>query len=166
MSCKKEWQEDSEALSIAMDIVDKYEEMFEGIDLTKVRFIRILAQKSAKACKVISVGFPVNIDTPYLYYLEIDDNHWQQMTEEQRNLTVFSGLYEIAPGGMDAESVNYGKKRKRDIEDYREVVNAAGGRYDWKDIGASSIHNILNSSGGFFSDKEKENLASLDEMKV
>ncbi len=129
-----------------MDIVDKYDEVFEGIDLTKVRFLRILAQKASKPCKVISVGFPVNIDTPYLYYIEVDDNRWKQMTAPQRNLAVFSALYEIAPGGMDSESVNYGKKRKRDVEDYSEVIAAAGGRYDWNVVGAEGIHDILNNT--------------------
>ena len=34
MNVKKEWQEDSEAMSIAMDVVEKYGETFEEIDLT------------------------------------------------------------------------------------------------------------------------------------
>ena len=155
MSCKNEWQEDSEAMSIAMDVTAKYGETFEGLDLTKVRFLRIMGKKNGKACKVTSVGFPFNIDIPYLYYLEIDDEKWKQMTDAQRNILVFRGLYEIAPGGMDPESVNYGKKRKKDIEDFSEVVEVAGGRYDWNLTGATGIHDIL------LSDKDRENINSL-----
>lgn len=151
MNVKKEWQEDSEAMSIAMDVVEKYGETFEEIDLTKIRFLRVMGRKNGKACKVISAGWPFNIDVPYLYYMEIDDEKWKSMTDVQRNILVFRGLYEIAPGGMDSESVNYGKKRKRDIEDFTEVINVAGGRYDWQETGATGIHDIL-------SEQDRENI--------
>lgn len=151
MNVKKEWQEDSEAMSIAMDVVEKYGETFEEIDLTKIRFLRVMGRKNGKACKVTSAGWPFNIDVPYLYYMEIDDEKWKSMTDVQRNILVFRGLYEIAPGGMDPESVNYGKKRKRDIEDFTEVINVAGGRYDWQETGATGIHDIL-------SEQDRENI--------
>ena len=151
MNVKKEWQEDSEAMSIAMDVVEKYGETFEEIDLTKIRFLRVMGRKNGKACKVTSAGWPFNIDVPYLYYMEIDDEKWKSMTDVQRNILVFRGLYEIAPGGMDSESVNYGKKRKRDIEDFTEVINVAGGRYDWQGTGATGIHDIL-------SEQDRENI--------
>ena len=142
MSVKCEWQEDSEALSIAMEVKTKYDETFEGIDLGSIRFVRVLGKKG-KAIKVTSVGFPFNIDVPYLYYIEINDEKWKTMSEAQRNLLVFKGLYEIAPGGMDPESVDYGKKRKKDVDDFKDVIAAAGGRYDWEDTGAVGIHDIL-----------------------
>ena len=155
MSCKNEWMEDSEAMSIAMDIISKYSDTFEGLDLTKIKFIRIMGKKTGKACKTTSVGFPFNIDLPYMYYMEFNDEKWKQMTEEQRNILVFRGLYEIAPGGMDPESVNYGKKRKKDLDDFSEVVEVAGGRYDWERTGATGIHDIL------ISDKDKEDIGDL-----
>ena len=158
MSKKKEWVEDSESQSIAMDILDKYSETFEGIDLAKIRFVRIMGNKKGKDVKVHSVGFPMNIDCPYLYYIEIDDNKWKLMDDAKRNLTVFSGLYEIAPGGLDPESMNYGKKRPMDIKDYSAVICAAGGRYDWKEEGSRGIHDILLND-----DKEENTTEENDE---
>ena len=155
MSCKNEWMEDSEALSIAMDVIAKYDETFQGIELAKIKFIRVLGRKNGRACKVTSVGFPFNIDLPYMYYMEIDDEKWKQMTEQQRNILVFRGLYEIAPGGMDPESVNYGKKRKKDVEDFTEVIAVAGGRYDWNVAGATGLHDIL------VSDKDNQDIGDL-----
>ena len=160
MSRKSEWNEDSEAMSIAMDIVDKYEETFEGIDLTKIRFIRVLGKKNGKDVKVTSVGFPMNIDVPYLYYMEFDDEKWKVMDDAKRNLTVFSGLYEIAPGGMDVQSSNYGKKRPVDIKDYAAVIAVAGGRYDWKEVGSTGIHDIL------LSEKDEDNLNDMMNEKI
>ena len=159
MSVKNEWQEDSEAMSIVMHVVEKYNETIEEIDLTNIRFLRVLRKKNGKACKVTAAGWPLNIDVPYLYYMEIDDEKWKSMTDVQRNILVFRGLYEIAPGGMDSESVNYGKKRKRDIEDFTEVINVAGGRYDWQETGATGIHDIL-------SEKDKENIDGMLNEKV
>lgn len=148
MAVKHEWTEDSEAMGIAMEIISKFDEMFAGIDLGKIRFVRVLGRKNGKAFKLSPVGFPFNIDVNYLYYFQIDDEKWKQMSDEQRNLTVFSGLFEIAPGGMDAESSNYGKKRKRDVEDFEEVLAAAGGRYDWQKIGAAALPDILSDKDG------------------
>ena len=145
MSVKNEWQEDSVALSIAMDVISKYEETFEGIDLGSIRFLRVLGKKSGKAIKVTSAGWPFNIDVPYLYYIEINDEKWKTMSDAQRNLLVFKGLYEIAPGGMDPESVDYGKKRKKEVEDFKVVIAAAGGRFDWEEVGAQGIHDILTN---------------------
>jgi len=144
MSVKCEWQEDSEALSIAMEVKTKFDETFEGIELGNIRFVRVLGKKG-KAIKVTSVGFPFNIDVPYLYYIEINDEKWKTMTEAQRNLLVFKGLYEIAPGGMDPESVDYGKKRKKEVEDFKVVIAAAGGRFDWEEIGVQGVRDILTN---------------------
>ena len=48
MAKKNEWLEDSEALSIAMDVVDKFNDTFCGIDLSRIRFLRILGRKKGK----------------------------------------------------------------------------------------------------------------------
>ena len=138
-----EWTEDAEAMGIALEITNKFNEMFAGVDLSKIRFIRVLGKKSSKSVKLATVGFPYNIDVNYLYYMIVDDNKWKGMSDAQRNLAIFSGLFEIAPGGMDVESSNYGKKRKRDVEDFDEVIAVAGGRYDWKKEGAVGIKDIL-----------------------
>ena len=147
MSCKEEWREDCEAAAIAAEVLEKYIDVegFDKIDPLRIKFVRVLNKDSKKGVKLHTVGFPFNIDCPYLYYMVVNDGWWQQHNEEQRNIAVFAGLYEIAPGGMDNESVNYGKKRKRDIEDFDEVIAVAGGRYDWQKVGITGIHNILSS---------------------
>ena len=102
----------------------------------------------------------MNIDVPYLYYMEFDDEKWKVMDDAKRNLTVFSGLYEIAPGGMDVQSSNYGKKRPVDIKDYAAVIAVAGGRYDWKEVGSTGIHDIL------LSEKDEDNLNDMMNEKI
>lgn len=165
MSVKREYDEDSEALSIAMEVMNKYSEVFEGFDLSKIRFLRVKDKRSEKGYKVTSVGFPFNIDIPYLYYIEIYNDNWMKMTEEQRNILVFSSMYEIAPNGMDPESSSYGKKRKKDIEDFSEVIAVAGGRYDWKSPQATGIHDILTNIVDL-SEDDKNNIKDIMEEEI
>ena len=139
-----EWREDSEVMGIALQVVEHYSEIFDGLDLGKLRFMRILDKKSPKEIEVKSVGFPFWIDNPYVYYLLVNNMRWKVLSNEQRQLAVFKALYTIAPGGTDETSTGYGRKRKRDIEDYSVVLGAAGGRYDWNTIGASEIPSILS----------------------
>ena len=140
---KLEWREDSEVMGIAVQLVEKYPDMLGEIDLGKVRFVRILEKKAKKILAVKSCGFPFNIDNNYVYYIMINNNKWQMLNEKQKNLAVMGGLYTITPGGTDSGSVNYGKKRQKDVEDYSMVLCAAGGRYDWGQIGTDDIPNVL-----------------------
>lgn len=151
MSKKMEWKEDAEVSGIALDLVEKYDEMFEGLDLSKLRFIRIMERKAVNIVDVLGVGFPFNIDNNYVYYIMTNNLKWNLLTEEQKNLAVMDALYTIAPGGTDVTSINYGQKRKKDINDYSIILGAAGGRYDWKEVGVSGLPNILEKE-----DKKEE----------
>ena len=174
MSVKLEWQEDSEAMTIATELIEKVSDTldeFNGIDPSKIRFIRIMGRPNGKPQKVTSVGFPFNIDiTSYLYYIEIDDEQWKKMDEAHRVATVLEALMEIAPGGMDPQSANYGKKRKKDFNGYRIVIDLLDGRYDWNLPGSTGVRNILdendrgNGGGngiGSMTEEDKNNLDSL-----
>ena len=143
MSKKMEWKEDAEVSGIALDLVEKYEDMFDGLDLNKLRFIRIMGKKGLNTIDVLGVGFPFNIDNNYVYYIMTNNFKWKVLSDEQKNLSVMDALYTIAPGGTDETSINYGLKRKKDINDFSIILSAAGGRYDWKMIGASGLPNVL-----------------------
>ena len=52
MAKNADWREDAEALGIAMKLVDKFETIFEDLDLTKIKFVRNLASQSQKVGEV------------------------------------------------------------------------------------------------------------------
>lgn len=156
MSKKIEWKEDAEVVGIAMEVMSKFEEMFSGLDIKKIRFIRILDKKADKINEVKAVGFPFNIDNSYVYYFMTNNLKWKLLNDQQKNLAVMNGLYTIAEGGTDESSVNYGTKRKKDIEDYSIVLAAAGGRYDWQTPGASDLPNILGEEKEQKGDSEND----------
>lgn len=138
-----DWREDNEAFGIAMKLLDKFPKIFEGLDLTKIKFVRKLGGNSTRVGEIKSCLFPFDIDSPYAYYIVIDNARWKEMSEAQRVLTVMHFIYSVAPGGTDESSKNYAHCRVHDVKDYDCVLAAAGGRYDWCNIGVTDVNNPL-----------------------
>lgn len=51
----------------------------------------------------------------------------------------------MLPQGTDAGSDNYGKIRKKDVDQYSEVLAAVAGNYEWNRLGAI-IPNLLDDA--------------------
>ena len=127
MAKNADWREDAEALKIALKLTDKYKEIFEDLDLQKVRFVRNLASQAQKVGEVKACGFPYDIDSPFAYYVIIANNKWKELSESQQVLAIMHLLYAIAPQGTDETSNNYAKLRRHDVQDFNVVLAAAGG---------------------------------------
>ena len=127
MAKNADWREDAEALNIAPKLTDKYKEIFEDLDLQKVRFVRNLASQAQKVGEVKACGFPYDIDSPFAYYVIIANNKWKELSESQQVLAIMHLLYAIAPQGTDETSNNYAKLRRHDVQDFNVVLAAAGG---------------------------------------
>lgn len=143
MAKNVDWSEDSEAVAIAIKLVDRYPELFDGLDLSKVKFVRNLAGGGNKVGEIKACVFPFDIDSPYAYYVVISNEKWKELSDAQRNLAIMHLIYSIAPGGTDESSSGYAKCRKHDVKDYNVVLDASGGRYDWTEPGAVGINDPL-----------------------
>ena len=143
MAKNKDWSEDAEALGIALKLTEKYPTVFDGLDLTRVRFVRSLSATATKAGELRPCSFPFDIDSPYAYYVIINNSYWKSLSEAQQNLAVMHLIYGIAPGGTDEASASYARTRRHDVKDYNLVLAAAGGRYDWQEPGKTDIANPL-----------------------
>lgn len=143
MAKKVDWTEDSATLEIALKLVEKYPDLFDGLDLTKVRFVRDLNASGHKIGELKPCGFPYDIDSPYAYYIVANNIVWKELSAAQQNLAVMHFLYAIAPGGTDEASASYAKTRKHDVKDYDTILKAAGGRYDWAKPGATDLPDPL-----------------------
>ena len=146
MSQNMNWSEDTEALGIALKLAQKFTDLFAGLDLTKIRFVRNLSMYMKKVGEIRACNFPYNIDSPYAYYIVISNRQWKQLSEAQKILSVMHLLYAIAPNGTNEQSNNYAKLRKHDVEDFNVILAAAGGRYDWMTPGVQGILNPLKDS--------------------
>ena len=137
-------------------LLDKFPEIFEDLDLSKIRFVRNLASQAQKVGEVKACNFPYDIDSPYAYYLIIANNKWKELSEAQQMLAVMHLLYAIAPQGTDESSNNYARLRRHAVQDFNVILAVAGGRYDWMTPGVSDIQNPLSAD-------ESVLLASLEE---
>ena len=146
MAKNTDWREDSEALGIAIKLQEAYPDTFGEIDLTKIKFVRNLAGNSSKIGEIKACGFPFDIDSPYAYYLIVENAKWKTLSESQQVLAIMHFLYSVAPGGTDETSNNYAKCRKHDVKDFNFILSAAGGRYDWAEAGAEGILNPLKDT--------------------
>lgn len=156
MAKNTDWREDPEALNIAMKITDKFKEIFEHIDLSKIRFIRNLEGNPRRAGEIKSCGFPYDIDSPYAYYAIISNNKWKELTEAQHTLVIMHLLYAISPQGTDETSSNYATLRRHDVQDFNAILAAAGGRYDWATPGVTDIKDPLGCDENALNEKLEE----------
>lgn len=144
MAKNTDWHEDSESFGIALKLTDKFKEMFDGLDLTKVKFIRNMDGGDRKVGEIKTCGFPYDTDSPYAYYIIINNGYWKSLSDAQQSLAIMHFIYAICPGGTDETSNNYAKLRRHDVKDYNVILAAAGGRYDWAELGAIDIQNPLD----------------------
>ena len=133
MAKKTDWNEDSEALGIAQRLInhEKIGILFENPDLNKIKFVRDLTSTGHKIGELKACGFPYNIDSPYTYYLVINNSIWKTLSEAKKVLTVAKLIYAVAPGGTDESSKNYAKCRKYDVKDFVVILGLAGGNFEW-----------------------------------
>lgn len=146
MAKKVDWTEDSEALAIAQKLIEKYDELFDGLDLTRIKFVRDLTSTGHKLGELKACNFPYDIDSPYAYYHIINNNRWKEMSEAQKVLAVMHLIYSVAPGGTDESSDNYAKCRKHDVKDYQVILAAAGGNFEWMEPGVEVLNPLDDSS--------------------
>lgn len=133
---------DSEAMDFANKLVDKFEDRLGHIDLTKVCFIREKGKKSSgKVIKTSAVKYPVDIDSPYIYYITINDNLWNLLDDSQKAINVFEQLCSIELGGTDSQSAGYAKKQKPQVVRFIEALNLTDGEYDYEN---GIVNNILD----------------------
>ena len=132
MARNTNWIEDSEALGIAMRLVDKFSELFKGLNLSKIKFVRELSSNGKKIGELKPCDFPYYIDCPYAYYIIISNTRWKELSKGQHNMTIKSLLYSIADGGTDENSKNYAKTRPYDVQGYTKIISDAGGNYNWQ----------------------------------
>ena len=132
----QDYATDVEAQNIAVQIQERFPTMFEGHDLTRVAFYRVRGKNSKVPAKTIKTGFPFDaVGGTFIYYILIYDKIWELFSDEQKKIAVFEQLMGIPADGFDEESNNYAKLRRRDVNEYSEVLAASSGVYNWKEIG-------------------------------
>ena len=133
---------DSEAMEFANRLVDKFDERLGHIDLSKVCFVREKGKSAkGKVVKTSAVKYPMDIDSPYIYYITINETLWMALDDSQKAINIFEQLCSIEIGGTDTQSAGYAKKQRPQVVRFIEAMNLTDGEYDYENV---SVKNILD----------------------
>ena len=133
---------DSEAMEFANRLVDKFDERLGHIDLSKVCFVREKGKSAkGKVVKTSAVKYPMDIDSPYVYYVTINETLWVALDDSQKAINIFEQLCSIEIGGTDTQSAGYAKKQRPQVVRFIEAMNLTDGEYDYDNV---SVKNILD----------------------
>ena len=133
---------DSEAMEFANRLVDKFDERLGHIDLSKVCFVREKGKSAkGKVIKTSAVKYPMDIDSPYVYYVTINETLWVALDDSQKAINIFEQLCSIEIGGTDTQSAGYAKKQRPQVVRFIEAMNLTDGEYDYDN---GFVKNILD----------------------
>lgn len=89
---KPEYQVIEEFNDLATQIVEKYPDIFYGIDVDKIRCVAITnknrPEKKDKLWDTKGVPMPILMDCPYEYYVTVFSNDWEEMDKKHRLLLI------------------------------------------------------------------------------
>jgi len=127
---------------IAQQIIDKFPEVYSGIDLSIVKCVVITNKecpdsKKGKPWEVKAVPQPIRMDCPYSYYVTIYQKDWVEMDEAHKAMLVATILLAI-PVDKDKE----GKTNNFDLKDFSVMLRTFGVDYQNSD----TIPNILTDA--------------------
>lgn len=114
-------------------LVEKYPIVFPGYDSNNVFVVFTKGKKYRKVVKVRSVRYPYSVKIKQPYVMEVFKDTWDEITQKQKNLSVFRSMLHIPEGGFDSESNFFGKIRKPDYEMFVEELSVSGGVPGWLD---------------------------------
>lgn len=124
---KAEYEVVEEFDDIASKLVNKYPEVFGGIECNKIKCVGITNKErkdGKKLWEVRGVPAPISMDCAFRYYIVIYMSDWVEMDDTRRALLVASTLMAI-PNEDEKE----GKVNPFDMKDYATMVRTFGVDY-------------------------------------
>ena len=122
---------DGEVKDIMERLIERFPAMFAGFDTDNIAFITTKKKKSAKAIRLVSVGYPMEAFLNKPYIVEAFEERWKRMNSKQKNLAVFHIMCAIPEGGTNTADKHYGKKTRPEITMYMREFAASGGVPNW-----------------------------------
>ena len=96
---KAEFENVDEFTKLANSLKTKYPEIFDGIDVAKLKCVSITNKERGKGKKklwtVLPVKMPIRMDCPYSHYVIIFATDWEELNEKMRLMLVADVLQSI-----------------------------------------------------------------------
>jgi hypothetical protein len=127
-----DYYSDPEVKDIMQAFCDRFPGMFDTFDVDGFNVVFTKKKKSTFPVKLHSVGYPSHVFTngkPYI--LEVFESFWKDMTQRQKNTSVFHIMCAVPEGGFDEQSKMYAKKLKPEVCMFMLEFAATGGVPNW-----------------------------------
>jgi hypothetical protein len=124
---KPEYEIVNEFSSFASSLQSRYPEIFDGVDVSKLRCVSITNKErkdTKKLWDVRPVQMPIKMDCPYNYYIVLYAKDWAELDEKHRLLLVADILQAIPTDGSDE-----GKILQPDLKDFAIMLRTFGVDY-------------------------------------
>ena len=112
---------------LASALVEKYPEVFYGIEVSKIRCVKITnkdrKETKQKKFETQPVKMPVLMDAPYGWYITVWHNFWDGYTENQKLLLISDALHDIPTNPVEDE----GKVVPCDVKAHSTMVRTFKG---------------------------------------
>ena len=122
---RPEYEPLDDAKKIATQLVQRYPEKFDGINVNTMRFVQI-TNKDPKEKKPVweirTVEYPIRLDSAFDYYITLYKNDWESRTDIHKGWIVADILHSISRDGD-------GKVVPMDLKDHGDILRTAG--IDW-----------------------------------
>jgi len=126
---KPEYVALDEFADIAQKLIDKYPEVFGGIDISTIKCVSITnkdcpEKRKNKPYEVKGVPQPIRMDCPFSYYVVLYQSDWVE--REDRHKTILTAaILQAIPADIETE----GKVNTYDLKDYYKMQKNFGVDY-------------------------------------
>jgi len=115
---KPEYEEVKEFANLAKQIVDRYPDVFYGIDVDTIKCVSIVnkdrSDKKDQLWQLQGVLMPIKMDCSYSYYVVIYSSDWDEMDENHKLLMISEVLC-----GIPKDAEHEGKINSMDSKGYK-----------------------------------------------
>ena len=125
---KPEYEVNNEFNTLAVQLVEKYVEKFNNVEVDKVCCVNLTnkTRKDKEGCmeriwKLQAVKMPVAIHCPYSWYVVLHSHDWEEMSEKHKVALVADVLH-----GLPNEIDNEGKVNPCDTKGYHSIFKTIG----------------------------------------
>lgn len=120
---KPEYEAVEEYAVLAQKLVDKYPQVFPGLDPSQIRCYSIINKErpsSKSIWEIHAVKQPINLDCPYNWYVVVYQEDWEEMDEKLQAKLVAATLLSVGEEG---------KVNSFDLKDHKVMVKTFGVDY-------------------------------------
>ena len=125
---KPEYEVNEEFNIMATQLVEKYVDKFSNVEIGRVRCVNLMNKprkekegSSERIWKINAVKMPMAMDSPFLWYVVLHVQDWEDLSEKHRLALVADVLH-----GLPNEIDNQGKVTPCDTKGYHSIFKTIG----------------------------------------